>query len=461
MKVVERPRFRVVSCFACCWVLIGSASQTPAAEPDQPSSQPVAKEAGSNASRAEREPEVRVTAEKGLVSVFAVSVDAHEVFTRIAEASGAPIIVDDTIQRKLTLNLTQKPVEDILAQISSAYGFSFSKVNGIYMVSVGIPKGPSSYLLSEIDAIRTQYVAAAKAQSLLPLFLQEHVKINHEQNSVILSAPREVLRKFREDVAQFDKPAAQIMIDILVVELTESGRNVFDNSVDWHNYASEALSKPATGEISIGALHNLPDTFATVLKALIEKGQARVRANPSVATLSGSPARVFVGLQQFVKTPVKLPEQEQGQESNFIPAGVTLEMTPFTGAEGEIITEVKPEVSTLGAPDPLTGLPEKTIRKAETFVRVRDGQTIIIGGLTQSETRTTRSKVPILGDLPAVGALFRSKSVENVRTELAIFITPTVLSLTGHLPQEREAELKRRFLNGVEKGKPQEGPPQQ
>jgi type II secretory pathway component GspD/PulD (secretin) len=83
------------------------------------------------------------------------------------------------------------------------------------MVSEGIPRSPSSYLLSDIDAIPTKYVDAANARNLLPVFLQDYVKVNAEQNAVVLSAPRDVLRKFRQDIAQFDIPASQILVDLL------------------------------------------------------------------------------------------------------------------------------------------------------------------------------------------------------------------------------------------------------
>jgi len=81
---------------------------------------------------------------------------------------------------------------------------------------------------------------------------------------------------------------------------------------------------------------------------------------------------------------------------------------------------------------------------------VRDGQTIIIGGLRQDEERAVRTKVPLLGDLPLLGGLFRSKSSVRSHTDLVVFITPRVLSQTGHLPPEQEQQLRERFLKEQE-----------
>lgn len=153
------------------------------------------------------------------VSVQAVGVYAHLLFTRLAEKTGLQIVVDDTIkERRITVNFQNLPVKQILENIVSTYGFSSGEINGIVMISEGIPRKPSSYLLSDIAAIPTQYVPATEAKNLLPVFLQDHVKVNAEQNAVILSAPTDVLKKFQEDIKQFDIPAAQILLEVLVVD---------------------------------------------------------------------------------------------------------------------------------------------------------------------------------------------------------------------------------------------------
>ena len=161
------------------------------------------------------------------VSIFAVSADAHTVLTKLANATGMALIVDDTVDRDITVNLVNKKPREILDCIVDAYGFSFAVVEGVAIVSEGIPSKPSSYLLSSIDSIPTRYVQPSQAKSLLPIFLQEHVKTNYSQNSVVLSAPEAVLCKFRQDVEQFDVPAAQIMLDVMVVEFTDVDTDTF------------------------------------------------------------------------------------------------------------------------------------------------------------------------------------------------------------------------------------------
>lgn len=388
------------------------------------------------------------------LSVFAVSADAQELLTALAEKAGLRLVVDDTVSRRITVNILRKPARQIIGDIVSAYGLSTADVDGVTMISEGIPRSPSSYLLSDISTIPTKYVDANNARNLLPVFLQDYVKVNSEQNAVVLSAPTQVLEKFREDIGQFDIPASQIVVDLLLVELTNTSLDQFGLSLTYHNGGQGPSIDPSNGTITYaagatidgsGAITRLTNQFFARLSALQQTGQAHVRANPRIATVSGRQASIFVGQQRYVATPI---DTGGGGSRNYIDAGVNLAITPYTGGQGQILVDVNAEVSTLSAPDPATHLPEKSTRTARTTVRVKDGQTIVIGGLVQQETRDVRTKVPVLGDIPLLGPLlFQTKNVQTTQTELVLFITPRILSNTGHLPAAEESALKARFLD--------------
>jgi type II secretory pathway component GspD/PulD (secretin) len=435
------------------------------------------KEAGSDQSKStDKAAEPEITISPRGVTVHAVNVYACRLFTRLADQTSLQLVVDDTIKdRKVTVHLTDKAPREIINCIVSAYGFSSREVNGILMISEGIPRKPSSYLLSDIESIPTQYVEANNAKSLLPVFLQDHVKVNYEQNAVVLSAPADILKKFRDDIRQFDIPAAQIMLEILVVEFADFDSARFDLGLRWQNAGRSAefgtLSVPQDnlnltpremGDVVLEGVAQLPIEFRGRLEALVSTRRARVRAAPRIATVSGRWANFFVGIQRYLREPIEVPPEPNAQGGggdqgggyygggpvtrNYIDAGVRLNVAPWTGDGKEIICEVRPEVSTLSAPDPVTGLPEKSTRTANTMVRVRDGQTIIIGGLRQEEERRVTTKIPLLGDLPLLGRLFRSHDSFISHTDLVIFITPRVLSQTGHLSPEEEKQLHDRFL---------------
>ena len=109
-------------------------------------------------------------------------------------------------------------------------------------------------------------------------------------------------------------------------------------------------------------------------------------------------------------------------------AGIGLSITPIVNEEGFITTRIRSEVSTIvGWRGPNNEVPWVRTREAEATLRVRDGDTIVLAGLLSSEERKTRSKVPILSDIPILGGLFSSKRTEKVDTEVIITITPRVI----------------------------------
>ena len=156
-------------------------------------------------------------------------------------------------------------------------------------------------------------------------------------------------------------------------------------------------------------------------------------SRPQIATLNGHTASLKIGTTQYyllrTQTPYQNPNQvliQQSQRFEKIEANVVLEITPWVSASGEITADIRPEFSTpVGEFDPDIP-PTINTRVLESTVRLRDGETIILGGLIQDEERITYSKVPILGGLPLVGRLFRSKSSERVKSEQVIFLTPHV-----------------------------------
>ena len=137
------------------------------------------------------------------MSVFAVGSDAQELLTAVADRAKMAMLIDDTVSRKLTVNFVDRPARRIIGDIARSYGLSAAELNGVMMISEGIPRSAGSYLLSEIDSIPTKYVDAANARNLLPVFLQDYVKVNSEQNSVVLSAPR----RRNDTVPADDRPA--------------------------------------------------------------------------------------------------------------------------------------------------------------------------------------------------------------------------------------------------------------
>ena len=389
---------------------------------------------GNSASATEKaDVSTSVTFANGTLSLRAVRADIHELVGAIAQRSGVSIAVDDAVNRKVSVNLDNVAPDAALRAISTAYGLALSKNEDLYTLSEGVPTDLATYNASDTQSFRMQNVQAQNVSGLLPNFLYSYVKVNSEQNAVVVTAPSQMLQKIGEDLRAMDKPAPQIAVEAIAVELTDATDR--DLGVSFGDARNRSLSSVDTGNISYNGLGFLPRGFEFNLRALEQQGKARVRARPQMAVINGRTANIFIGAQRFIITQVNNSGGNVQNRIQSVDVGVKLQVTPLTGGNGEITVRLVPEVSNITELDLQTGLPVLSSRRTETTVRVKDGETIAISGLTLDQQQTTNRKIPFLGDLPLVGGLFRGKKRNNVRTELVVFVTPRILTSNNVLPE--------------------------
>jgi len=398
----------------------------------------------------------------GLLSVRAVNADIRYVLGAIARESGAEIAVDDEIGvyiERVSLSLPKTPVDTVIRAIAGAYGLALEKVSNVYMISTGLPASLATYSRSGTRSFPMRYMQAQNASGLLPTFLYSYLHVNEEQNAVVVTAPRQMLDKIGSDLGKTDVAPPQIMIEAVAVEMTAT--EDLDLGLAWRyrGKTDDISGDSTTGDLSYRELG--PEDFqeggeyyettvptrelSVALKALLEKGKAEIKACPQMAVVNGERAEIFIGAQRFVL--VSFLQYGQQQERILsVPVGVRLRVVPWTGGNNEITTSIEAEVSNIVSIDPETGIPRLSSRVAQTTVRVRDGETIVIGGLTLDQETVRRRKIPVLGDLPGIGLLFSSTTKASTKTELVIFVTPHLLR-EGHLTKEKENEIKKRFLD--------------
>jgi type IV pilus assembly protein PilQ len=166
-------------------------------------------------------------------------------------------------------------------------------------------------------------------------------------------------------------------------------------------------------------------TFETALRALEEDGEIDIRANPRLATVNGRPASIFIGREEYysiVTGPLSYPYTKL----ELIQVGITLDVTPYVSEDDEITVAIKPEVSDVtgqGASD----LPVVSKRSVDTKLRVRDGETITVGGLTLRTENVRSTGVPFLSRIPILGYLFKQETVSVEEREIVVFITPRII----------------------------------
>jgi type II secretory pathway component GspD/PulD (secretin) len=375
---------------------------------------------------------VKVTFHDGLISIRAVKADIHELMADIARKSGLSIAVDDAVKREVSLNLQDVDPGSAVRTIGTAYGLALAPINGILMMSEGVPSDLATYRASTTQSFRIQNSQADTISGLLPNFLSQYVKTNAEQNAIVVTAPSQILSKIGADLKRVDVPSPQIAIEAIAVELSDTSDLDIGLRLGNPNPGQFASLDVGGGLLSYNTIGTLPRNFQATLTALELKGRARVRARPQMVVVNGGTANLFIGSQRFILTQSNYGGQTQNRIQP-VDVGVKLSVTPLTGGNGEITARVAPEVSNITELDLQSGLPVLSTRRSETTVRVKDGETIAIGGLDLDQEQVTRSKIPFFGDLPIFGPLFRTRKKTSVKTELVVFVTPRIVRAGGQV----------------------------
>ena len=226
-------------------------------------------------------------------------------------------------------------------------------------------------------------------------------------------------------VATLDAPRPQVMFEAEILEINQDITKSL--GINYDSIFTFSLAEGEGGSIlSPGRFGRSPMTLSFGLNMLKVNGAADVLAQPRVTTLDGVEAQI--NATQTV--PVIVPGASNTQTVQNITTGITLRMLPKVSPDGTVEAELAITVST---PTGTTsqGIPQFSSREASTTVRVANGEPIAIGGLLEKRTIKGTSKVPILGDIPLLGALFRSTRTEKRETDLVIMVTPRIVDMPG------------------------------
>lgn len=187
------------------------------------------------------------------------------------------------------------------------------------------------------------------------------------------------------------------------------------------------------------------------LNLLIKQGKAKVLSRPSVSTMSGAKAKIFIGGQ----LPVPVDHQTGGQTIEWKDYGIRLHIRPTVQDDGMITAEVHAGVSRLDYSNSVvtssTTVPAVTAREAHSIVHLDNGSTMVVGGLLNSEDIKTVSKVPLLGDIPIIGEFFKHTETSTERRELIILITPVIVD--ENTPARMSEKMQKYYDKGREEEK--------
>lgn len=372
---------------------------------------------------------------KKLVTNVFFETDIREALRDISAQCGVSIIADDTVQGAVTLELNETPLEECLKKVLAGGGYTYKKIDDYYLVGSAVYNNPTFTRLSETKYIKLNYIKAKDVLKFLPKFFADYINVNEEVNVLTITASKEMLSRIEGDLSKIDIPPKQVMIQAMVTDFTKGTRKELglDSLWEWNNTnvpgsvaSGSAEMKDVLGNFTYATTGELTRKLTMKLNALITKGEVSVRANPRIVTQDGQKASIFIGKDQYfsiVSGPVNFPYTTL----EAITSGITLTITPYISDNEEITIEIEPEVSDVNEGSK-EGLPTIIKRKITTKVRVNNGETIIIGGLTNQNEFEKVVRVPILGYIPIVNFFFMNKKKFVEEVEVVVFITPTILT---------------------------------
>ncbi|MFA5338347.1 MAG: secretin N-terminal domain-containing protein [Candidatus Omnitrophota bacterium] len=310
----------------------------------------------------------------------------------------------------------------------------------------------------ETKVFNLNYAQADKLNAKIQEIITKGVgslRFDERTNKIVVIDYPKKIEEISNVINAFDAKTAQVLIDAQVIEVKPSDK--FEMGVDWNYWikkyfqVSTALPINTTGALILSTATGTPTAegeFKGVMDMLRTIGDTKILSSPRIMVLNNQEAKILVGTKDaYITSTVTQTEGNAvtAETVNFVETGIKLFVTPIINEKGFVIMKIKPEVSsavtrTLISQDKKTEVPIVTSSEAETTVMVKDGVTIIIGGLRKDEHKKTVKKIPILGDIPGLRYFFSSTSDEITKTDLVILLTPHIMS--GETAYTDFAEIK-------------------
>jgi type II secretory pathway component GspD/PulD (secretin) len=400
------------------------------------------------------------------------------VLETLSRASGANIVVGPDVKGEVTARIKQKSVEDILQNLSTVLGFGWAKTGGSYLVA-----SKSAFVIPEEKATEPAPVKievlvwdcmhidsgdmATTVQSLFPglKIVEGPGSISPDlgassgvggsdagsgsyggsqgassggtsssssgakgaKNKIVLMGPAGDIARARDVLAQLDVPRPQILVKVVITEVNSSANK--DLGVNW-TFNDIVLKEASSGGLQFGKFNRDPMDFTGAISALISDGRANLLAQPNISVVDGETASILIGdrilfpkLVGYSSTGTPIFDKEEEK------VGIYLQIAPRVTSKDEVLLNLYPQVSLVTSFLKTTAgdYPQISTREARTTVSVKSGETLAIGGLLRENDITSAQKVPLFGDLPIIGGMFRHSKKTKERTEIVIFLTPTIV----------------------------------
>ena len=290
------------------------------------------------------------------------------------------------------------------------------------------------------------------------------ITVDPNTHNLIIIAAAATMEQIRKVVASLDAPTPQVLIKVAFVEVQDSKALDLGVQGSYNHALSSSVTSTLTNNFGLpasltGASGNggvysiMGNDFTATLQAIATAGKAQILSRPSILARDGQMAEIVVGQSVYLPSSVSLSSVGTGSTATTVPSingsyqnvGIQLDVTPFIGANGLVQMILVPSITSIdtstsgqvieGASvfSSAVYAPNLNKRSANTVVVTPDGQPVAIGGLISHDKSTSDSKIPLLGDIPVLGNLFKFSSHSSTKNELLIFLTPHIVQAPSQL----------------------------
>tara|TARA_B100001146_G_C16196305_1_gene441848 strand:+ start:641 stop:2332 length:1692 start_codon:yes stop_codon:yes gene_type:complete len=354
-------------------------------------------------------------------------------------------------------------LKEVLAQLDRSSG---SKDTNLKVVYLNYAKASDIQLILEKMATSLENAKASSSSSGLKT---TSIESHEDTNALIISAKQDVLAELESVIGQLDIRRAQVLVEAIIVELSDSlakdlgvqflFRGDGDNtplvaqrfgspnpdlisSVASESLAdssgSSALGTAAVNSllgieglaVGVGRINSSGNIFASIINLVAEDSDSNILSTPSIMTLDNEQASIVVGQEIPITTGETLSSSNSNpfRSVNREEVGIKLEVTPQINEGNAVKMTINQEVSSVYGPITPSSTDLITNKRViKTTVLVEDGDTIVLGGLIDDNVQEIERRVPILGNIPLIGRMFRSTSTSRTKRNLIVFIKPTII----------------------------------
>ncbi|MBL0061097.1 MAG: type IV pilus secretin PilQ [bacterium] len=370
------------------------------------------------------------------ISMNVEQADIRSVLRSIAEFSGTNIVAGSEVTGPVTVLLNNVPWREALDNVLRINDFVAVEEKGVIRVTTHKDIASAAQLEALSTSIyKIRYARAETLKKTLTKLLTERGKIESDTraNTLIITDIPLVIESMNNIVDQLDQPTAQVLVEAKIVQVDASRSHELGVAWGIGNLESPIANTKAganvdlgvsqpTGSFTFGKLQNGVNMAAT-LSALEEDNAAEVLSQPSVLINDNESASITSGK----RIPINRLDESGNIVTEFYDVAVKLNVTPHINPNNEVLMQLNPEVADLSGEATVSGGIIILTSEVKTTLLVKDGETVVIGGVIRSKEGTLNRRVPLLHAIPLFGRLFDYEVETSDKSEILVFVTPHVI----------------------------------